>query len=76
MTGSIIAAYVLTYLQEFLRFLQDYRLLIYPLILIFIMLFRPQGLLGMKELSFVRLWDKICALVLRKRRTGVREGQT
>jgi branched-chain amino acid transport system permease protein len=59
MTGSILAAYVLTYLQEFLRFLQDYRLLIYPLILIFVMLFRPQGLLGMKEFSFVRTWDRI-----------------
>ncbi|MBP7478948.1 MAG: branched-chain amino acid ABC transporter permease [Spirochaetaceae bacterium] len=56
-TGSIIAAFVLTYLQEFLRFLRDYRLLIYPLILIFVMLFRPQGLLGMKELSFVKTWD-------------------
>ncbi|MDR1143701.1 MAG: branched-chain amino acid ABC transporter permease [Spirochaetaceae bacterium] len=68
MTGSIIAAYVLTYLQEFLRFLRDYRLLIYPLILIFIMLFRPQGLLGMRELSFVRLWDAVCSLFSGKRR--------
>jgi branched-chain amino acid transport system permease protein len=45
-------------LQEFLRFLQDYRLLIYPLILIIVMLYRPQGLLGMRELSFVRLWER------------------
>jgi len=59
MTGSILAAYVLTCLQEFLRFLQDYRLLIYPLILIFVMLFRPQGLLGMKEFSFVKTWDRL-----------------
>lgn len=57
MTGSVIAAFVLTYLQEFLRFLQDYRLLIYPLILIVVMLFRPQGFLGMKEFSFVRAWQ-------------------
>lgn len=63
MTGSVLAAYVLTYLQEFLRFLQDYRLLIYPLILIFVMLFRPQGLLGMKELSFVRLWGRLMGLL-------------
>ena len=60
-TGSVLAAFVLTYLQEFLRFLKDYRLLIYPLILIFVMLFRPQGLLGMKELSFVGLWEKFAA---------------
>ncbi|MDR1955417.1 MAG: branched-chain amino acid ABC transporter permease [Treponema sp.] len=69
MTGSVLAAYVLTYLQEFLRFLQDYRLLIYPLILIFVMLFRPQGLLGMKELSFVhlsvRLWTRLSGFLRR-----------
>ncbi|MDR2786348.1 MAG: branched-chain amino acid ABC transporter permease [Treponema sp.] len=59
MTGSILSAYVLTYLQEFLRFLQDYRLLIYPLILIFIMLFRPKGLLGMKEFSFIKTFDSL-----------------
>jgi branched-chain amino acid transport system permease protein len=67
MTGSILAAYVLTILQEVLRFLQDYRLLIYPLILIFVMLFRPQGLLGMKELSFVRLWERLWGLCRRGR---------
>jgi branched-chain amino acid transport system permease protein len=67
MTGSVLAAYVLTYLQEILRFLQDYRLIIYPLILIFVMLFRPQGLLGMKELSFVRLCARLGNLLRRKR---------
>ena len=72
-TGSVVAAFVLTYLQEFLRFLQDYRLLIYPLILIFVMLFRPQGLLGMKEISFVGLWDRLLAFVAgrRKKRLAV-----
>jgi branched-chain amino acid transport system permease protein len=67
MTGAVLAAYVLTSLQEFLRFLQDYRLLIYPLILIFVMLFRPQGLLGMKELSFVRLGERLWRLCRRGR---------
>jgi branched-chain amino acid transport system permease protein len=67
MTGSIISAYVLTYLQEFLRFLQDYRLLIYPLILIFIMLFRPQGLLGMKEFSFVGAFNRLVVLFRRRK---------
>lgn len=64
-TGSVIAAFVLTYLQEFLRFLQEYRLLFYPLILIFVMMFRPQGLLGTRELSFVNIYEKIA----KKRRT-------
>jgi branched-chain amino acid transport system permease protein len=68
MTGAILSAYVLTSLQEILRFLQDYRLLIYPLILIFVMLFRPQGLLGMKELSFVRLWERLRGRIRRGRK--------
>ena len=74
MTGSVLAAYVLTYLQEFLRFLQDYRLLIYPLLLIFVMLFRPQGLLGMKELSFIRLCERLAVYIRaqRERRHGAK----
>jgi branched-chain amino acid transport system permease protein len=68
MTGSVLAAFVLTYLQEFLRFLQDYRLIFYSLILIFVMLFRPQGLLGMRELSFVRLCQRLGNLLQRLRR--------
>lgn len=56
-TGSIIATYVLTFLQESLRFLQNYRLLFYPVVLILVMLFRPQGLLGTKELSFVKSFE-------------------
>lgn len=61
-TGSILAAFVLTILQEVLRFLRDYRLLIYPLILIIMMLFRPQGLLGTKELSFFKFPDYFKAI--------------
>ena len=64
MTGSVLAAYVLTYLQEFLRFLQNYRLLFYPVILILVMIFRPQGLLGTKELSFVKTFDWLKAKII------------
>jgi branched-chain amino acid transport system permease protein len=66
MTGSILSAFVLTYLQEFLRFLRDYRLIIYPVILILVMLFRPQGLLGMKEFSFTCLFDRLTAKTRRQ----------
>ena len=55
-TGAILAAYVLTFLQEVLRFLKDFRLLIYPVVLIIVMIFRPQGLLGTKEFSFETLF--------------------
>ncbi|CEM62903.1 branched-chain amino acid ABC transporter permease [Treponema phagedenis] len=65
-TGSIIAAFVLTYLQELLRFLQEFRLLIYPMLLIIVMLFRPQGLLGSKELSFSAAAQKLQGLFGKK----------
>lgn len=58
-TGSVLAAFVLTFLQEVLRFLKDFRLLVYPVILVIVMLFRPQGLLGTKEMSFVITFDWI-----------------
>lgn len=60
-TGSILAAFVLTFLQEALRFLKDFRLLVYPVILVIVMLFRPQGLLGTKEMSFIKIFDWIKA---------------
>ena len=53
-TGAVLAAFVLTILQEILRFLKDFRLLVYPVILVIVMLFRPQGLLGTKEMSFIK----------------------
>ncbi len=50
-TGSIIAATILTILPELLRGLAQYRMLIYAILLILLMLFKPSGLLGRHELS-------------------------
>jgi branched-chain amino acid transport system permease protein len=44
--GSILGASVLTTAPEFLGFMKQYRMLVYGLILIVLMLFRPNGLLG------------------------------
>jgi branched-chain amino acid transport system permease protein len=67
MTGSVLAAYTLTALQELLRLLpgnlQDTRLIFYAFILILVMIFRPKGLMGMKEFSFVRSWYALFAFV-------------
>lgn len=57
-TGSIVAAIILTFLPELLRDLSDYRLLIYAVILLLMMLFRPTGLLGKREFSLVRKSSK------------------
>jgi len=46
--GSIIAAIILTLLPELLRGVQEYRMILYALILIIMMLTRPQGLFGLK----------------------------
>lgn len=58
-TGSIIAAIVLTILPEFLRVINDYRMIIYALALILIMLYRPQGLMGNVEFSVSRMYNKL-----------------
>ncbi len=65
-SGSVIAAFVLTFLSEGLRIVlasltdilkvpvgDQWRMVIYSLLLIFIMLFRTEGLMGMKELKFL-----------------------
>ncbi len=51
LSGSIIATIVLTFLPELLRGFAEYRMIIYPIALVVLMLFRPQGLLGDKEIS-------------------------
>jgi len=51
-TGVMLAAALLTALPEALRGFADYRLIIYALLLIVMMLFRPQGLFGIHE-----IWD-------------------
>jgi|LFRM01.1.fsa_nt_gb branched-chain amino acid transport system permease protein len=50
-TGSIIAAVVLTILPEALRGMAEYRMIVYALLLIGLMLVRPQGLFGTRELG-------------------------
>jgi branched-chain amino acid transport system permease protein len=46
--GAVIGTTVLTVLPEYLRFFKDYDILIYGVILMAIMLLRPEGLYGIK----------------------------
>jgi branched-chain amino acid transport system permease protein len=64
-TGSIIASIVLVALPELLRGLAEYRLIIYSLLLIIMMLFRPSGLLGTAEFSMLTSWERLEAFLLR-----------
>ena len=51
-TGSVLAAVILTLLPEILRPIKDLRMVIYSLMLIVLMIARPQGLFGQRELSW------------------------
>lgn len=51
LTGSILSAIGLTILPEALRSFSQYRMLIYSVALIIVMIYRPSGLLGTREFS-------------------------
>jgi branched-chain amino acid transport system permease protein len=61
-SGAILAAVTLTLLPEFLRGFAQYRMVIYALLLILMMILRPQGLFGTRE-----LWDLFPFNRLRRR---------
>lgn len=57
LSGSILGAIIVTVLPEILRVFEQYRMVIFPTLLIMVMLWRPMGIMGHRELwelSFVR----------------------
>ncbi|HHU87067.1 MAG: branched-chain amino acid ABC transporter permease [Pelotomaculaceae bacterium] len=59
-TGAIIAAVFITALTAALQSFPAIRMILYALILVIVMIYRPQGLMGNKELSikiFGRIWS-------------------
>ena len=53
-SGAVLAAIVLTLLPEALRGFSEFRMPIYALALILMMILRPQGILGLKEIWELR----------------------
>lgn len=53
--GAVFGACVLTALPEFIRFVQDYRNLMFGIVLVLLMLYQPQGLLGNGSFLWTRL---------------------
>src|SRR5688500_14163279 len=51
-TGAVIGGIFLAVTLELMRDLQEYRLVLYALLLVIIMIVRPQGMLGNRELTF------------------------
>lgn len=62
MTGSIIAAPILSALPQLISYIvpsfASYRMLIYAVILVAVMIFKPSGLFGGREFSLPRLVDR------------------
>ncbi|MDW7651801.1 MAG: branched-chain amino acid ABC transporter permease [Bacillota bacterium] len=61
-TGSIAAAVFLVLLSEWFRNFSELRMVIYSFMLICVMLFRPKGLLGSREISLQLLRESIDSL--------------
>jgi len=53
--GSIVGAVSLSLLGEFLRPLELFKWIIIPLLLIFVMIYRPTGLIAFREFNFQKI---------------------
>jgi branched-chain amino acid transport system permease protein len=58
LTGSITAAVLLTFISAMLAGVPELRMVIYSLALILLMMYRPQGLFGNKEIS-INIFSKL-----------------
>ncbi len=59
MLGSVLSASFLTILPEALRTFSEYRMIVYAVVLILVMIFRPQGLLGSYDFSLSRVIERV-----------------
>lgn len=76
MIGAIIAAAVLTALPLALQAFNTYRMVIYSVLLIATMIFKPSGLFGQYDFSLSRLLEKLINFrVLRAQRREQKEGE-
>ncbi|MEH7493340.1 branched-chain amino acid ABC transporter permease [Neobacillus niacini] len=51
MSGSVIAAILLTIISTYLQQYPETRMIIYSIVLVVVMLYRPQGLMGTREIT-------------------------
>ena len=58
-TGVVLGAAILVILPEVFRQFADYRMIAYALALILVMILRPQGIMGVKELWETSLWRRL-----------------
>lgn len=65
-SGVVLGAAILTILPEVFREFSEYRMIAYALALILMMLLRPQGIMGVKELWETSWWRRGVAALRRK----------
>jgi len=70
MMGSIIAAAILTSMPLLLQDFNEYRLIIYALLLIIVMIFKPTGLMGTYDFSLSHVAEKLGGRVFSERKGG------
>lgn len=68
--GSILGATTYTVLLEVLRPLQVWRFVLMPLLLVFLMLYRPRGIMGLREFRWFIPGYELLATQLSKRLTA------
>jgi branched-chain amino acid transport system permease protein len=59
LTGSVIGAAFLSSLPELMRQFADYRMLVYSVVLLFVMIFKPSGIFGTYEFSLTGVVSKL-----------------
>ena len=70
--GSVIGATVYTVLLEILRPMGIWRMVFMPLLLVLLMIFRPKGIVGLREFRwFVPVRDMLASRLWRERRKSV-----
>ena len=76
LTGTIIAGLVLIPLPEFLRIpsVEEWRMVAYGLLVVIVVVFRPSGLMGQKELTVAGLLKRISKM--REKRMIANNGST
>jgi branched-chain amino acid transport system permease protein len=55
--GVLVGAFILVLIPEKLRVITEYRVMLYGLLIVLILIFRPKGLIPFKE----RIYDKVIA---------------
>ncbi len=72
MTGTLIGTGIITLVTEVFRPISQYRMLIYGAVIVIIMIFRPEGIMGQKEFGKVFFRDAVNRFRIRGPRGGVR----